>query len=614
MKTPTGTLRHYIHLQLIVTIAACSLISTFGVYFIGELFFDHLYERARRTAFATVGNDITLFADLSNGLAQRSRGAGAIALRELGRQYSSPAAFAHATPSGLAAEAARLKVGEIYLIGPDGVVAATSFEPDRGLDLFSLGDDFKAFLEGLVGTGKVNNQSLSLSTQTGRINVYQFYSPPGSTVIIEISTTLRQIFTEAIPDSGYGKSIKQIFDLPSPGGDGKLVWLADLVTFGPGNVKPWSLLREGSASDLPMEFLEEAVRKGIAQHFDGNREYYARVAPLRQSGVDFFNSRFIEVFSIDLLPIRNFRLFCLLAGLAIAAMASSASWYRARRSFSEHVTKRIEGLVQRLKSAESDSCEGTADPSINDEISAISQGIGEMIMTLVEKNRELGRLSRNLEEELQERRRRERQLSELLQENQVLLKEVQHRVRNNLQVLLSLAALHSRESSDDAGVKALDGLRTHIIGMSLAQDLLFQSAPMTSIDIGRYLDDLAQSIIEMKIPESAGIITASVDAERIMVSMDVIIPLGLCIAELIANSCENDFIGRSEGQLRIRVERTIDELRVMVSDDGTVSESGLRGLHLEIVQAMCGQFGGSFAPPSSAAGTSSWLVSLPYRV
>ena len=167
-------------------------------------------------------------------------------------------ALARAAASDLAAEAARLNVGEIYLIGPNGVVAATSFEPDRGLDLFSLGDDFKEFLKGIIGAGKVNNQSLSLSTKTGHINMYQFYSPPGSKIIIEISTGLDQILTEAFPNRSYEACIKQIFNLTSPGGDGKLVWLVDLVTFGPGNTKAWSLIREGSGSEVPADLLKRS--------------------------------------------------------------------------------------------------------------------------------------------------------------------------------------------------------------------------------------------------------------------------------------------------------------------------------------------------------------------
>lgn len=553
---------------------------------------------------------IHLFDTVADGLESRERIAGARALVDLGGRFHSPDSLARVSPEELAAESMRLGVGDIYLVGSDGKVMATNFMPDRGLNLFSLGGDFKAFLLGIEGKGKVANQSLSLSTRTGHIDMYQYYSPPGSKVLIEISTSLRRLFDAAFPGIRYDAMLSQLLDLAPPGGNGRLVWLSDIVTFGPGNHQYWSLLRDGSPSVIPEDLLVEAISKGEARRVSGSREVLARIADLDRRDVDYFNARFIEVFSLDLGPLRNYRLICLAAGLAIAASISAISLIRARRSFAAHVTKRIEAIVQSLKSIELGSPDTVSNCSSIDEISAISRGIYGMVTALMEKNRRLEELSRSLEDEVQDGTAREVRLSKLLEERKVLLMEVHHRVRNNLQVLSSLVALQVHGAANGSVKDALEVIRARILGMSLVHDRLYESENMATIDVGGYIGDLARSIVELKACADRQV-AVEIDVGGIELSSDMAIPLGLAVGELIANACDHAFADSSGGKIEVRLERDADELRVVVSDDGVDIGSAKSDLGLDIVKVLCDQLGASFRHEIRSPRGHSGYISVP---
>jgi two-component sensor histidine kinase len=613
MSKASPSLRFYIHSQLIATVLLCSLISTAGVYVVGEILFGSLYARARASAYSIENHNIRLFDTIAGNLEANARSRGARALVELGTRYSSPDSLSRATAKELEAEASRLGVGEIYLIGPEGRVVETTFAADRGLDLFSLGGEFKAFLLDILGKGRVTSQSLSLSTRTGNINMYQYYSPPGSKVIIETSTSLRRLLSQAFPGIESGSIVAQLFDLSPPDGDGRLVWLTDIATFGPGNIASWSLLKEGSPSGVPAEALAEAAAKGESRRVSGDRELLVKVADLERRDVDFFNARFLAVFSIDLRPIRNYRRICLLAGLGIAALISLASLIRARRSFTERVTKRVEAIVRNLKEMELGPLESALEGSSGDEITAIGQGVYAMVSALMEKNRELGSLSRRLEEEVEDRKAREERLSKLLEEKKALILEVHHRVRNNLQILSSLVALQVQGNSDQAVQDALHAILIRILGMSLAHDQLYESATMKTVDVGRYLGNLARSIVDIKKCGDKAV-AVTVDARGLELSSDVAVPLGLAVGELIANSCDHAFPDRSAGKVEIRVEESADELRVAVTDDGVGFGSTQGGLGLDIVKALCLQLNGSLKLETGSLQGNTILILIPLPI
>jgi two-component sensor histidine kinase len=597
---PRHTIRSYIQSQLISTILICSLFSATGVYVVGEILFAYLYRRSCESAFLKESQAIDLFGTIADGLDARAKSIGERALVELGRKYDSPDSIERATPDALAKEAIRLGIGDIYLIGSDGKVVATTFAADRGLDLFSLGEGFRTFLLDIRGKGKVTSQSLSLSTRTGHINMYQYYGPPGSAVLIEISTSLRSLVDQAFPGIGYRTFISRIFDLDSPDGDGRLVRLTDIATYGPGNYEHWSLLREGSSSGLPERFLVQAIDAGEARMTMGNREVIARLERLDGRDVDYFNAQFLAIYSIDLGPLNGYRLICLAVGLGAAALVAAAAWIRAGRNFSKRVTRRVEAIVRELEHSGLDPSELSLDSSSGDELSAISRGIYSLVSSLMEKNKELGDLSRRLEDEVTEVKAREDRLSTLLEERQVLVMEVEHRVKNNLQVLSSLVNLQLKEATDKAVRDSLVSIHARILGMSLVHDQLFKADTVTMIEMDRYLGDLARSIVEMKVERDRRV-GIRIDSKGIELPPDLAMPIGLIVGELIADACDRALPDRADGKIDVGLERDAEELRITVTDSGGAEGQDRRSLGLDIARILCEQLKGNFTlgPPSS---------------
>jgi two-component sensor histidine kinase len=291
-------------------------------------------------------------------------------------------------------------------------------------------------------------------------------------------------------------------------------------------------------------------------------------------------------------------------------LVSAAAWLRARRNFSRRVTRRVESIVQNLRDSGLDPSELSLDRSSGDELSAISRGIYSMVSSLVEKNKELGELSRRLEDEVTEVKAREDSLSILLKERQVLLMEVEHRVRNNLQVLSSLVNLQMKEAADKTVRDALVSIHARILGMSLVHDQLFKSEPVTMIKMDRYFSDLARSIIELKIDRDRRVDTL-IDSKGIELPPDLAIPIGLIVGELIADACDRALPDRADVEIDVELERSAQDLRIIVSDNGIEGNDTQRSLGLDIIRILCEQLKGRFELGASSPRGNTRSVSVP---
>ncbi len=139
----------------------------------------------------------------------------------------------------------------------------------------------------------------------------------------------------------------------------------------------------------------------------------------------------------------------------------------------------------------------------------------------------------------------------VLKDRELLLKEIHHRVKNNLQIISSLLDLQSGSISDNTTREAVKESQSRVKSMALIHQLLYQSEMFTGIDFSQYLDQLLSDIKVMySVPGKD--IQYSVNAENIELDIDTAIPLGLITNELASNAYKYAFEGRDSGKIDIR--------------------------------------------------------------
>jgi two-component sensor histidine kinase len=157
-------------------------------------------------------------------------------------------------------------------------------------------------------------------------------------------------------------------------------------------------------------------------------------------------------------------------------------------------------------------------------------------------------------------------LSQALEQRDLLLREVYHRVKNNLQVIDSIVTLQTRRLSDPEAKNALQALRGRLYALGLVHQQLMSSSNLKTFDVAPFLQELSENIME-------GIggrnIRLSVRAIPLDVGLDFAIPLGLLVTELVTNSLKHAFPD-GKGKIDVALNRLEDgTFALIVSDDGT---------------------------------------------
>jgi len=172
-------------------------------------------------------------------------------------------------------------------------------------------------------------------------------------------------------------------------------------------------------------------------------------------------------------------------------------------------------------------------------------------------------------QDISERKQAEERIKSSLKEKEVLLSEVHHRVKNNMQVITSLLRLQSSKIKDKQYTDMFKNAEDRIRSMALIHEMLYQTKDFAKINFNDYAKRLANQLIR-NYATAAGKIKLNINIEDIPIGLDKAIPCGLIINELISNSLKYAYPKGEEGEIRI-VLRAVDsdEVDLIVSDDGT---------------------------------------------
>jgi two-component sensor histidine kinase len=173
-----------------------------------------------------------------------------------------------------------------------------------------------------------------------------------------------------------------------------------------------------------------------------------------------------------------------------------------------------------------------------------------------------------LHEQSDDRERARQKLEQALDEQLSLLREVHHRVKNNLQAIIHLMEIERDRIADPHARSFLDGLRERAHTMALVYEQLYQSPSVARVDMDPYLEALGGRLQELL---AAGRpIDVDVDAAGVSLDVSKAMPCGLIVNELVTNAFKHAFPldGRDRGRIRVALSQTVRTVRLEVSDDG----------------------------------------------
>lgn len=184
-----------------------------------------------------------------------------------------------------------------------------------------------------------------------------------------------------------------------------------------------------------------------------------------------------------------------------------------------------------------------------------------------------------------------------LREKEVMLKEIHHRVKNNLQVISSLLSLQSEHVNDDEVRRVLRDSQSRVRSMAIIHQRLYQSTNLAEINFAGYIGELCSQLLRTYGPSGRNI-QLTTEADEIFLEVDKAIPCGIILNELVSNALKYAFPGEEDGTVAVEFRQKGEEIHLVVRDDGVGMPPDLalrtaESLGLRLVNMLTEQIGGS---------------------
>ncbi len=483
---------------------------------------------------------------------------------------------------------------DVYLIDRSGTIVRSSYTDDVGLNLLALEPNFADFIRSIYGADRVMTQRLSLSNMSGSKMIYSYYNPKGSDWIIETSVGfeefVRSRYSDELYDLLFHTYFEQIPDTHS-------------------QLKSFDIIYQTTASARSfLTGLEEQIEPHILDVINRGETYSEREGRLQtifmkrkmeKKEFDFVQYPILRI-EYDLSEYYRFLLmFYVISAFGIIIFIGLLSGLTFRL-VERKLVHRIEELADVLqRSTEQDYSSRVS----------YSSRIPEMMKLADSTNRLIERVADS-----------EQRLKQALNERETLLDEINHRVKNNLNVVVSLLNLQSdRISSVEEAKDALLKTKNRIFSMALTHEKLYQSEDFSDVKMKSYIDTLVSNIRTLFGDHQEVLIET--DVQEVCLPIGYAIPCGIIINELLMNAYSHAFpavdwggagSGSSSGSgseelIRIRLDEKDTRYILTVEDNGTglpedFSIETLDSLGLILVQTLSEQLGGSLSI-SSGGGT-----------
>lgn len=199
-------------------------------------------------------------------------------------------------------------------------------------------------------------------------------------------------------------------------------------------------------------------------------------------------------------------------------------------------------------------------------------------------------------------------LEDQINEKETLLKEIHHRVKNNLQTVSSLLSLQARNAPDAATKSLLKSSQNRVISMAMVHEMLYMREDIAKIGYKSYVQELAEYLVR-SVKGTSSNITLDIDIPDVKLNIDTAIPLGLLINEAVTNALKYGIVDDSKGHIFIKLRKgEYDEYLLNIGDTGvgyseTINHKTTKSLGLKLIHNLARQLRGSIVRDITRKGT-----------
>lgn len=227
------------------------------------------------------------------------------------------------------------------------------------------------------------------------------------------------------------------------------------------------------------------------------------------------------------------------------------------------------------------------------------ENVANVLATNIENmvyKKQMEKTNRSLRQEVAERKRAEDEIKALLREKELLLKEVHHRIKNNMSSIMSLLSLQSSALKNPEANAALLEARDRMRSMGVLYDKLYRSENLREMSIKDYLPPLVDEIVGVF--PNRGMVKIEKRIDDIVLGVKVLSPLGIIVNELITNAMKHAFTGREDGSINVSASAKNDHVTLIIEDNGngipeSIDIANSSGFGLQLVAMLAAQLDGT---------------------
>jgi len=209
--------------------------------------------------------------------------------------------------------------------------------------------------------------------------------------------------------------------------------------------------------------------------------------------------------------------------------------------------------------------------------------------------------------DIEKRKKLENTREKMLSEKATMLRELQHRIKNSLAIIIGLINMESNRLPDPVIKAVLINIRNRIHSISHLYDLLNNLQNVGEIQFNQYIKNMVESLFKSYLKENEKI-SLELHLDKILIDVDIALSVGFILNELVTNSLKYAFPENRSGSIQITLERKNNDVIIDVSDDGIGTPSGFnidssKGLGMSLVKLLTEQINGSFKKICVDCGT-----------